>query len=119
MYGQENKRSLALDIAKGIGILLVVLGHCAQVVAPIKQWIYSFHVPLFFLIAGMVWDRASHEIDPIDTCSWWLRTPGWDRRHTSQINYASNIYDFGELLHLTHVAVRPSIWLNPELPESN
>lgn len=61
MYGQENKRSLALDIAKGIGILLVVLGHCPQVWMPLKQWIYSFHVPLFFLIAGMVWDRTSHE----------------------------------------------------------
>ncbi|MBO4887428.1 MAG: acyltransferase family protein [Firmicutes bacterium] len=61
MYGQESKRSLPLDIAKGIGILLVVLGHCLQVHAPLKQWIYSFHVPLFFLISGMVWDRTSHE----------------------------------------------------------
>ena len=61
MYGQENKRSRALDIAKGIGILLVVLGHCPQVWSPVKQWIYSFHVPLFFLLSGMVWDRASHE----------------------------------------------------------
>lgn len=61
MYGQENRRNQVLDIAKGIGILLVVLGHCPQVWLPLKQWIYSFHVPLFFLIAGMVWDRASHE----------------------------------------------------------
>lgn len=61
MYGQERKRYAALDIAKGIGILLVVLGHCPHVWLPLKQWIYSFHVPLFFLIAGLVWDRASHE----------------------------------------------------------
>ena len=61
MYGEENRRSLALDIAKGIGILLVALGHCPQVWTPVKQWIYSFHVPLFFLLSGMVWDRASHE----------------------------------------------------------
>jgi fucose 4-O-acetylase-like acetyltransferase len=61
MYGQEYKRSLALDIAKGIGILLVVLGHCPHVWDPVKQWIYSFHIPLFFLIAGMVWNRKSHE----------------------------------------------------------
>ena len=61
MYGEENRRSLALDIAKGIGILLVVLGHCPHVWTPVKQWIYSFHVPLFFLLSGMVWDRASHE----------------------------------------------------------
>lgn len=61
MYGQERKRNTALDIAKGIGILLVVLGYCPHVWLPLKQWIYSFHVPLFFLIAGMVWDRESHE----------------------------------------------------------
>ncbi len=61
MYGQESRRSKALDIAKGIGILLVVLGHCPHVWLPLKQWIYSFHVPLFFLIAGLVWDRSSHE----------------------------------------------------------
>lgn len=61
MYGEENRRSLVLDIAKGIGILLVVLGHCLQVRAPMQQWIYSFHVPLFFLLAGMVWDKKSHE----------------------------------------------------------
>ena len=61
MYGQERKRYAALDIAKGIGILLVVLGHCPQVWLPAKQWIFSFHVPLFFLIAGMVWDRTTHE----------------------------------------------------------
>ena len=61
MYGQERKRNVVLDIAKGIGILLVVLGHCPQVWIPVKQWIFSFHVPLFFLIAGMVWDRTSHK----------------------------------------------------------
>ena len=61
MYGEENRRSLVLDIAKGIGILLVVLGHCPHVWTPVKQWIYSFHVPLFFLLSGMVWDRTSHE----------------------------------------------------------
>ncbi len=61
MYGQERRRYVELDIAKGIGILLVVLGNCPHVWAPLKQWIFSFHVPLFFLIAGMVWDRASHE----------------------------------------------------------
>lgn len=61
MYEEENRRSLALDIAKGIGILLVVLGHCPHIWTPVKQGIYSFHVPLFFLLSGMVWDRASHE----------------------------------------------------------
>lgn len=61
MNRQLDKRDETLDIAKGIGILLVVLGHCPQVWNPLKQWIYAFHMPLFFLVAGMVWDRYTHE----------------------------------------------------------
>lgn len=43
-----------LDIAKGIGILLVVLGHNDfGAISPFfRQVIYSFHVPLFFFLSG-------------------------------------------------------------------
>lgn len=41
-----------LDIAKGIGILLVILGHCVNKNTPIHNWIFSFHMPLFFFISG-------------------------------------------------------------------
>ncbi len=43
-----------LDMAKGIGMLLVVIGHAEYVSAPIRQYIVSFHMPLFFLISGML-----------------------------------------------------------------
>ncbi|MBO4887432.1 MAG: acyltransferase family protein [Firmicutes bacterium] len=58
---QSGGRKEYLDIAKGIGILLMVLAHCPLVYNPIKQWIYSFHMPLFFFVAGMVWNKPSHE----------------------------------------------------------
>lgn len=58
---QLNYRKDYLDIAKGIGIILVVLGHCPQAYNPLMQWIYSFHMPLFFFVSGMVWNRTSHE----------------------------------------------------------
>ena len=61
MIIQNNTRKQYLDIAKGIGIILVVLGHCPQVYNPLKQWIYTFHMPLFFIVSGMVWNRLSHE----------------------------------------------------------
>lgn len=61
MIIQTNTRKHYLDIAKGIGIILVVLGHCPQVYNPLKQWIYAFHMPLFFIVSGMVWNRTSHE----------------------------------------------------------
>ena len=45
-----------LDIAKGIGILLVVLGHnYIRIVAPgMGKFIFSFHMPFFFLLSGML-----------------------------------------------------------------
>jgi len=39
-----------VDRAKGLAILLVVLGHIAS---PFGEAIYSFHVPLFFFLAGI------------------------------------------------------------------
>lgn len=39
-----------LDVAKGIGILFVIIGHCVFICHPI---IDVFHMPLFFLLAGI------------------------------------------------------------------
>src|SRR5215211_396662 len=49
-----SKRIEYLDIAKGIGILLVVLGHNDFEVISlfIQRLIYSFHMPLFFFLSG-------------------------------------------------------------------
>lgn len=51
-----SKRIVFIDIAKGIGILLVVLAHNdgLQLVAPFwHKFIYAFHMPLFFFLSGM------------------------------------------------------------------
>lgn len=48
---QDNRRIGYLDTAKGIGILLVILGHIDVGFA--TSWIYSFHLPLFYIISGM------------------------------------------------------------------
>lgn len=40
------------DIMKGIGIILVLMGHI-QRIAGLGNWIYSFHMPLFFFVSGM------------------------------------------------------------------
>ncbi|RPJ29632.1 MAG: hypothetical protein EHM33_00170 [Chloroflexi bacterium] len=48
------KRIEYLDVARGIGILLVVLGHndFAAISPFFHQVIYSFHIPLFFFLSG-------------------------------------------------------------------
>ena len=45
------KRDITIDIAKGIGIILVVLGHVITLKS-INSFIYYFHMPLFFFISG-------------------------------------------------------------------
>lgn len=43
-----------IDAARGIAILLVVLGHCiGNLTDPVNKVILSFHMPLFFFLSGM------------------------------------------------------------------
>ena len=53
MRGNMAKRLDYLDIAKGILIILVVIGHIWQS-GPVFNIIYAFHMPAFFLISGML-----------------------------------------------------------------
>ena len=46
------KRDRTIDAAKGLGMLLVFFGHVCHI-HPFWAIIYSFHMPLFFLIAGI------------------------------------------------------------------
>lgn len=48
----EKKRIDWIDVAKGYGIILVVLGHCFNKGSALHNWIFSFHMPLFFILSG-------------------------------------------------------------------
>ena len=54
-----------LDVMKGIGILLVCLGHCIGDVAgayhPINRFILSFHMPLFFFVSGLLFEKTANK----------------------------------------------------------
>ncbi len=57
----DKKRYTQIDICKGIGILLVVLGHALKqtgsanpVIQVLISVIYSFHMPMFFMLSGFV-----------------------------------------------------------------
>lgn len=48
-----KQRDEIVDIAKGIGIILVVIGHIgSSSLNPIVSIIYLFHMPLFFFLSG-------------------------------------------------------------------
>jgi fucose 4-O-acetylase-like acetyltransferase len=48
-----------IDIAKGIGIILVVFGHSLASGTTLRQLIFSFHMPLFFFLAGCTFHPRS------------------------------------------------------------
>ncbi|WNR43507.1 acyltransferase family protein [Paenibacillus roseipurpureus] len=56
----KKKRNLELDALKGLAILLVIIGHAIQYnisdfkTNPFFNFIYSFHMPLFIFISGII-----------------------------------------------------------------
>lgn len=55
------KRIEWVDFAKGIGIVLVVLGHTGPFGHGYPgSWIGSFHMPLFFFLAGLCFDETRY-----------------------------------------------------------
>ncbi len=66
----NHKKIVIVDYAKGIGIFLVVVGHTlvglinASIIPPstltefVQKFIYSFHMPLFFIISGLFIERS-------------------------------------------------------------
>lgn len=51
------ERNKTLDIAKGIAIILMVIGHCYSTSNCILTLIYGFHMPLFFMISGIIYGK--------------------------------------------------------------
>lgn len=56
----KNNRTISLDIARAITIILVVIGHYMPDTSPnwyviLHRFIYSFHMPLFLFISGFIY----------------------------------------------------------------
>ena len=48
-----------VDIAKGIAILLVIIGHTVKFGGGTRNFIFSFHMPLFFILTGYTSNLAA------------------------------------------------------------
>lgn len=53
-----GKRIEWIDTAKGIGLILVILGHLH--IPFMTTWIYLFHMPLFFFLSGLVYSGGKY-----------------------------------------------------------
>lgn len=52
----SKKRDAEFDIAKGILILCVVIGHGGS--DSIADFMYRFHMPLFFILSGFFYRKS-------------------------------------------------------------
>ena len=57
------KREKYLDIARGIATIMVIIGHCdyRYTESWLTTWIYSFHMPLFFIISGILFRPEKYD----------------------------------------------------------
>lgn len=52
-----------IDVAKGIAIILVVLGHSSNdLVEPVNRFLLSFHMPLFFFLSGICYKKSNIKV---------------------------------------------------------
>jgi len=67
-YRLSNKkdRIIWMDLAKGIAIILVIFGHCVH--GGIRGIIFSFHMPLFFILSGMTYKRRESYYAIVEYC---------------------------------------------------
>lgn len=69
----ERKRLDYLDMAKGIGMVLVLMGHLqgeqifelSPYIHPWCVFIFSFHMPMFFIISGILISIKNDEAKPL------------------------------------------------------
>lgn len=61
----EKKRLDYLDMVKGVGIILVVAGHSGYLAERALTVVSSFHMPLFFIVSGMLLAYTKEETRPM------------------------------------------------------
>jgi len=122
----EQKHYDWVDYAKGIGIILVVYGHVARGVFNagmisdehlfklVDSVIYSFHMPLFFFLAGLFFVGSIKRrgeggliINKVDTIIypyiiWSLIQGGLEYTLTGVTNFSTSIQDIYSLLWQPH-----------------
>ncbi len=62
---QNGKRLTGLDMARGIAIILVVIGHSGFVGSSCNIWLSTFHLPTFFLLSGILIGMKQEDNHPL------------------------------------------------------
>lgn len=85
------------NILKGIGAFCVVLGHCAM---PVQNFVYLFHVPLFFFISGYMYNEQKYGDAPYDNLKG--RMKSWVKYVALYIVYIllHNVFGYYDMLRI-------------------
>ena len=95
-----GKRIPAFDILKGLAILCVIIGHIPTFpYESVRHWIYTFHMPVFFLVSGYFFRPAT------DTRSYLKKT--YDRLIVPFLSTAAILVLYGLAVSLKNQEWRP------------
>jgi len=127
MESEKKERIGWIDVARGIGIICVVVGHTVAPGGSIAYFVFTFHMPLFFFLSGycssfaipferLILRKARSLLLPYAT-TWLICFLYWAlfyRGYTHDANSVQNILPMCiyQLLYGTGEAVKqfPSIW---------
>lgn len=70
----SKKRIAYIDIAKGIAIWLMIVGHM-EISELTRIYIYSFHMPLFFMMSGMFFKKERSFVESLKASTRTLLMP--------------------------------------------
>lgn len=80
-YSGVSMRNSLLDVYRGVLILFVLLGHTANIPESLKVFIYSFHMPAFFILSGYLFNQSKPAslrlVNEIKTSFVRLIVPAW------------------------------------------
>lgn len=75
-----SPRNLGIDAVRVLALVAVVVGH-VWYVPSVARWTYSWHVPVFFILAGYLWPRQRTQREDfrlrfrsilVPYAAWWL-----------------------------------------------
>lgn len=118
----HSKRIDYIDLLRGIGIVLMTIGHVGFTVN-IEKWIYAFHMPLFYCISGWFYKDNIPLMEKTKKLSLKLLVPYFSFGIMYYliwiiVNWPVSVNDINVLDPLTHllfvntdgIAISPALW---------
>ncbi len=121
VVNKKSERITYIDTAKAIAIFLTIVSHSGLRYHPINQFICSFHMPLFFFVAG--WTQKNKKITGFiewkdfllkKTCTLLVPYILYSLISSNGLDLSNFKYIFyGNIFSLNHIGAIGTIWFLP------